>query len=129
MAGAVVDNSTVVNDRYRIVRGIGSGTMGTVYEVEHLGFGRRLAMKVLHSQANQVESLRRRFEREAYSAGRLDDPRIVDVTDVGQLPDGRPYIIMGLVDGKPLTQEMERGPMPVANAVKIAKGILEASRI
>ncbi|MEM7674645.1 MAG: serine/threonine-protein kinase [Myxococcota bacterium] len=125
MTGAVVDASTVVNDRYRIVRGIGSGTMGTVYEVEHLGFGRRLAMKVLHSQANQVESLRRRFEREAYSAGRLNDPRIVDVTDVGQLPDGRPYIIMGLVDGRPLTQEMERGPMSVSRAVQIARGILE----
>ena len=125
MTAAAVDATTVVDDRYRIVRGIGSGTMGAVYEVEHLGFGRRLAMKVLHSQANRVESLRRRFEREAYSAGRLDDPRIVEVTDVGELPDGRPYIIMGLVDGTSLAEEMNRGPMPVERAVRIARGILE----
>lgn len=122
---AVMDTATVVDDRYRVVRGIGAGTMGAVYEVEHLGFGRRLAMKVLHSQANRVESLRRRFEREAYSAGRLDDPRIVEVTDVGELPDGRPYIIMGLVAGTSLADEMNRGPIPVERAVQIAKGILE----
>ena len=126
MVGAVVDNATVVDDRYRVIRAIGSGTMGTVYEVEHIGFGRRLAMKVLHSQANRVESLRRRFEQEAYSAGRLDDPRIVDVTDVGVLADGRPYIIMALIDGVPLTAEMSLGPMPVPRSVAIARGILEA---
>ena len=125
MTGAVMDAATVVDDRYRVVRGLGAGTMGAVYEVEHLGFGRRLAMKVLHSKANQVETLRLRFEREAYSAGRLDDPRIVDVTDVGELPDGRPYIIMGLVEGVSLTDEMAKGPMPVARAVEIARGILE----
>ena len=120
-----MDASTVVDDRYRIVRGIGAGTMGAVYEVEHLGFGRRLAMKVLHAQATQVESLRLRFEREAYSVGRLDDPRIVEVTDVGELPDGRPYIIMGLVEGISLSTEMAKGPMPVQRAVKIARAILE----
>ena len=125
LTGAVADAPTVVDDRYRVVRGIGAGTMGAVYEVEHLGFGRRLAMKVLHSQANRIESLRRRFEREAYSAGRLDDPRIVDVTDVGELPDGRPYIIMGLVDGTPLSVEMAKGPMSVGRAVQISRGILE----
>ena len=126
MVGAVVDTATVVDDRYRVVRGIGAGTMGMVYEVEHIGFGRRLAMKVLHQQANRVESLRRRFEQEAYSAGRLDDPRIVDVTDVGQLPDGRPYIIMALIDGVPLSAEMSKGPMGVGRAVMIVRGILEA---
>ncbi len=125
MIGALVDAATVIDDRYRVIRGIGSGTMGSVYEVEHIGFGRRLAMKVLHSQANRVESLRRRFEREAYSAGRLDDARIVDVTDVGELPDGRPYIIMALVEGTSLADEMAKGPMPVPRAVRIARGILE----
>ena len=126
MIAALVDTATVIDDRYRVLRSIGSGTMGAVYEVEHIGFGRRLAMKVLHSQANRIESLRRRFEREAYSAGKLDDPRIVDVTDVGQLPDGRPYIIMALIEGTSLTEAMSNGPMSVPKAVGIARGILEA---
>ncbi|MGH7295440.1 MAG: serine/threonine-protein kinase, partial [Polyangiaceae bacterium] len=88
--------------RYRVVRFIGRGGMGAVYEVEHLHTGQHLAMKVLTAQhqATTVE----RFKREARAASRIQSDHVVRVTDADVAPelDGAPFLVMELLDGADL---------------------------
>jgi len=88
---------------YQIARQIGRGGMGIVYEVEHSVLGKRFAMKVLASAVlTRDRSSSRRFVREARAAARVRHPGIVDVTDFGALRDGRPYLVMELLNGRAL---------------------------
>ena len=82
----------------RIVRELGRGGMGIVYEAEQEGLGRRVAVKVLPSHARFDESCRRRFLREAKAIALLDHPNIVPIHAVAEA-DGVPYYVMGLVEG------------------------------
>src|SRR5262245_35873087 len=84
---------------YRIVRRVGSGGMGVVYEAVHTGLDKRVALKVLPRElaAARLE----RFLREARTAAALHHTNIVPVFDVGQV-DGVPYYAMQLIDGTPL---------------------------
>ncbi|MCA9660479.1 MAG: serine/threonine protein kinase, partial [Myxococcales bacterium] len=94
--------------RYRVVRRIGEGGMGRVYEVEDLELGRRCALKVLqpelHANAEAVE----RFLREAAWAAGLDHPNVVRVFDRGRLDDGAPYYTMELLQGHDLSELLAR---------------------
>lgn len=98
-------------DKFRIVRTLGSGGMGSVFEVEHVLTKHRRALKLLHrglmlTSANAVP----RFLREASAAGRIGNPHIVETFDAGQLPDGAPYIVMELLQGKTLSDLLESEP-------------------
>ena len=62
---------TIQQDRYRIKRAIGKGGMGAVYEAEHIGLGKRLAVKCLHEQFVRYEDVLERFKREALAAARI----------------------------------------------------------
>ncbi len=85
---------------YEVVHQIGRGGMGIVYEVEHTVLGKRFAMKVLASAVLARDpASSRRFVREARAAARVRHPGIVDVTDIGTLRDGRPYLVMELLSG------------------------------
>jgi eukaryotic-like serine/threonine-protein kinase len=86
---------------YRIVREIGRGGMGVVYEAEQVSLGRRVALKVLASHLLQDSTQVHRFEREARAAARLHHTNIVPVFGFGQ-QDGRHYYVMQLIDGQPL---------------------------
>ena len=88
---------------YRILREIGRGGMGVVYEAEQGSLGRRVALKVLppHALANPVQV--RRFEREARAAGRLHHTNIVPVFGVGREGDTH-YYVMQYIQGQPLSE-------------------------
>ena len=86
---------------YRIVREIGRGGMGRVYEAEQVSLGRRVALKILSSQALPDSSQVKRFEREARAAGRLHHTNIVPVFGFGH-DDNMHYYIMQLIDGNSL---------------------------
>jgi hypothetical protein len=83
---------------YRIVRLVGQGGMGTVYEAEQVSLGRRVALKVLPARLLASASYRARFEREARAAGRLHHTNIVPVYGVGE-HDGTPYYAMQFIEG------------------------------
>src|SRR5450755_477132 len=97
----------LVDNKYRIVRLIGEGGMGAVFEGENVRINRRVAIKVLHAAfAGNVEVMQR-FEREAQAAGRIGNDHILEVLDLGVLADGDRFIIMEFLDGEPLSSRIK----------------------
>ncbi len=92
---------------YRLVRKIGHGGMGVVYEARDRSIDRRVAIKILPFACAHDERRLQRFQREARAAGRLEHPHIVPVYAVGR-SDGVPYYVMKLIEGENLSQRMER---------------------
>ncbi len=83
---------------YRVIREIGRGGMGVVYEAEQVSLGRHVALKVLPDQALKDAQQKRRFEREARAAAKLHHTNIVPVFGVGE-HDGSPYYVMQYIQG------------------------------
>jgi serine/threonine-protein kinase len=105
---------SVVAGKLRIVRQLGAGGMGAVYEVEHEITRHRRALKLLHAQMADVPSVVERFLREASAAGRIGNPHIVETFDAGYLDTGEPYIVMELLQGKTLANLLEeKGPLDI----------------
>src|SRR5450631_3098647 len=84
---------------YRLRRKLGEGGFGAVYEAEHPVLARRAAVKVLHQVAGRDSEAVLRFISEAKAANQIRSRHIVDVFSFGQLPDGRHFFVMDLVDG------------------------------
>src|SRR6266540_1753049 len=89
----------VVDHRYRVLRKIGEGGMGTVYVGEHIEIGKEVAIKILHPAFSTEKELVERFRREARAASRIGHPNIIDVTDFGTTDDGCAYFVMEYLDG------------------------------
>ena len=108
--------------QYKVKEFLGEGGMGTVYEVEHVALARSYALKVLRARVvDRDENAAERFLREARTAARVRHPNIVDVFDFGHMPDGRPYFVMELLEGESLADRVERGALPPAEVVSIAR--------
>jgi serine/threonine-protein kinase len=114
-----------VAERYRLVRQIGRGGMGAVFEAVHVVTGRRLAVKMLHPGLGRIPEIARRFEREARAVSRLTHPNIVSVVDFGAMGDGTLYLVMELLGGRSLAKEAKQ-PLPAPRALAILRQVLEA---
>ncbi|WP_437306564.1 serine/threonine-protein kinase [Sorangium sp. So ce388] len=100
---------TVIAARYRIVRRLGAGAMGAVYEAVDLQTARRRALKVMHPHTVERDDLRERFKLEARVAGQVDSPALVDVLDAGvDDATGTPFLVMELLRGETLSQRLAR---------------------
>jgi eukaryotic-like serine/threonine-protein kinase len=97
----------LVDNKYRIVRMIGEGGMGAVFEGENVRINRRVAIKILHAAFTGNAEVMQRFEREAQAAGRIGNDHILEVLDLGVLPGGDRYIIMEFLDGEPLSSRIK----------------------
>ncbi|MCI0465144.1 MAG: serine/threonine-protein kinase, partial [Gemmataceae bacterium] len=99
--GLVADSSDVPEvPGYQVTEAVGQGGMGTVWRALHLALDRVLAVKVLRTEFGGLPSARRRFLEEAHIAGRLQHPGVVPIHELGELPDGRPFFAMKLVEGR-----------------------------
>ena len=99
----------VLSDSYEILRAIGEGGMGRVYEAVHRRLSnRRFAIKVLHHELARQPDVVSRFQREAEAASALRHPNVVEVFDVNRTPDGRPYLVAELLEGEELGLHLER---------------------
>src|SRR5271166_6478367 len=115
---------------FRILREIGHGGMGVVYEAEQVSLGRHVALKVLPQQALLTTGQKRRFEREAKAAARLHHTNIVPVFGVGE-HDGMPYYVMQFIQGLGLDEVLEELKKLQLGHVKtgtVAGGELRVSR-
>jgi serine/threonine-protein kinase len=126
---AVVGAGTVFAGTYEIKRLLGRGGMGAVWEATHARLpGKRVAIKVLHAEAAADQESLARFRREAEIASRLGHPNIVEVHDFNQLEDGTPYLVLEYLQGSPLDQRLAAGPLPVEQAIALARQIGSALR-
>lgn len=105
--------------RYRIVEIIGSGGMGTVYRGEHIIIERPVAVKVLLPECRRLPQVRERFYREARITTRIRHPNVLDVSDLGEIDDGRLFLVMELLHGQSLAHRLTGGPLPISQAVEI----------
>ncbi|WP_394821023.1 protein kinase domain-containing protein [Pendulispora albinea] len=106
--------------RYRIVRRLGSGAMGSVYEVVHLQTERPCALKIMHAHIVEREEMRERFKMEAKVAARVGSEYIVDVLDAGvDETSGIPFFVMERLRGEDLSRRLKRvGRLGPAEAVR-----------
>ena len=110
----------VLDEKYRLDERLGEGGMGTVYRATHLLIDRPVAVKVLNSRLVTDEAARERFRREARAAGRLQHSNAVAVTDFGETRDGLVYIVMELLEGRPLREVLaHESPLDPARAVSV----------
>ncbi|HEY2294503.1 MAG TPA: serine/threonine-protein kinase, partial [Thermoanaerobaculia bacterium] len=110
---------------YRLVREIGSGGMGVVYEAEDTRLRRRVAVKLLPPELSRDRGAKQRFLREGRAASALDDPNICTIHDVGE-HDGQLYIVMAYYEGETLKERLARGPLPVSEARQVAIEVARA---
>ncbi len=98
----------LIEGKYRIVRLLGEGGMGSVYEGENTRIHRRVAIKVLHAAVAAKSDVVQRFEREAQAAGRIGSEHIVEVLDLGNLPGGERYMVMEYLEGENLGDRIKK---------------------
>jgi serine/threonine-protein kinase len=116
----------VLMNKLRVERLLGEGGMGAVYEVEHLITKHRRALKVMHGKLAANAETIARFIREAGVAGTLRTPYVVETFDAGQLDDGSPYVLMELLEGRPLSGLFESpAPLSAGRLVGLICQVLE----
>jgi serine/threonine protein kinase len=118
---------------YRVLRLIGEGAVGRVFEVEHVKIGRRAAMKVLSPEHALRPMAVRRLFSEAQAVNRINHPHIVEITDVvdAERPGGASGVVMELLEGQSLAQMMiKEGPVPperfIPILIQVADGLAAA---
>ncbi|MBI4508926.1 MAG: protein kinase [Deltaproteobacteria bacterium] len=114
----------VIANRYRIVRFLGAGGFGSVYEAVDERLEKPVAVKLLGARRARAEGAIDRFRAEAMAASRLSHPYIVGVTDFDVLQDGRPYLVMEYAAGETLEQLLEHEHrLPIAVAARVANAV------
>ncbi len=115
----------VIQNKYKIVRMIGHGGMGAVYEGENMAIARRVAIKVLLKMAAGQQGVVERFEREAQAAGRIGNDHILEVLDMGTLDDGDYFMVMEYLDGENLQERIDRnGKLAPQEIAPLARQLL-----
>ncbi|HVH44047.1 MAG TPA: protein kinase [Labilithrix sp.] len=120
-----IEPGVIIDGKYRVLRRIGEGGMGTVYEGENIRIERRVAIKILHEHVASSPEFAQRFEREARASARIGSQHVCDVLDLGDLPNGERFIVMEFLDGESLEDRLERGTMTADQLAPIAFQILE----
>ena len=112
---------------YRLLRKLGEGGFGAVYEAEHPLLKRRAAVKVLHRVADKDSDAVLRFISEAQAVNQIRNKHIIDVFSFGQLADGRHFYVMDLLDGEPLDRWLKHtGRVELATALQLLTPIADA---
>lgn len=112
---------------YRVEALAARGGFATVYRARHLTLARTVAIKVLRRDLATSADTLRRFIGEAHAVNRIAHPNVVDIGDVGTLRDGRPYLVMEWLTGRPLESELAaRGPLTALEALAVMEDLLPA---
>ncbi len=114
----------VVGGRFRLVRELGAGGMGTVHEAEDLQTGAAVALKLMRPELSRDERAVERFRREGAALASIRSPAVVEIREVGELEDGSLYIAMELLHGETLGAKMEReGTLQPGQLLPIVRGV------
>ena len=110
---------------YKILDRLGGGGMGVVYKAQDLKLDRLVALKFLPPDLTRDPESKQRFVHEAKAASSLQHQNISVVHDIDESPDGQMFICMEYLPGETVKKKIERGPLPVDQAVGIAIGVAE----
>lgn len=122
-----VSAGTLIAGRYRVDRPLGAGTMGVVVAGWNLELDQPVAIKFLNPGVLGARDAQERFRREVRAAAKIRSEHVTRVLDVGNLDSGLPYMVMELLDGQNLEEELAaRGPLPVSEAVGYVLEAIEA---
>ncbi|MCA9704525.1 MAG: protein kinase, partial [Myxococcales bacterium] len=126
----LIPGRKIPGTRYEIRRWLGEGGMGVVYEVIHTDIERRSALKILRFDLSHQPQMAQVFRDEARAASRLGSPYIVEVYDFGELPDGRLFFAMELLEGQDLVPADEQASMEPSRLIgilrQVCKGLAKA---
>lgn len=117
----LTQGKVIPGTRYKIIRWLGEGGMGVVYEAEHVDIERRVALKILRFDLSQQAHMTKVFKDEAKAAGRLGSQYLVDLYDFGELSDGRLFFVMELLDGHDLVPPDEQYSMDPGTFIAILR--------
>ncbi len=109
---------SIIGQKYRVVRRLGEGGMGVVFEAVHQLTEKRVALKLLKPAFAERPELVQRLLREAQASARVRHPNVVDVFDVGTHDDTF-FLVMEYLEGEPLSQALRRGPMPLSQVLSL----------
>lgn len=121
-------SNLIIDGRYLLIRKVGMGGMASVYEALDSELEKRVAVKVLNPEWRSDEEQVGRFRQEARTAARVQHPHLVDVTNRGISREGIPYLVMELLAGKSLQDELQErsGPMPWRRVVELSVQLCSA---
>ncbi|MBZ5712555.1 serine/threonine protein kinase [Nannocystis pusilla] len=118
---------TLLLDRYCLLRKLGVGGMGTVYEAEHVTIKKRCAIKILNPEFAHRSELVERFLQEARAASMIGHENVVEITDFGATPTGSVFFVMEMLVGEDLSETIKRSaPLPWSRAATITMQICRA---
>ncbi|MEO8846562.1 MAG: serine/threonine-protein kinase [Kofleriaceae bacterium] len=118
----IIEGATI--GAYRVVRKLGEGGMGIVYEAEHALLGRRAAIKVLLPEFSANKEIVQRFFNEAKAVTQIADPGIVQIFDFGYHADGSAFIVMEVLDGEPMSTRLKRiGRFALVDCLRLTRQI------
>lgn len=112
----------IVGEKYQLVRRLGSGGMGVVYQARHCVMGNSVAIKFPNLDPARGGVARRRFLREARATASLQSEHIVRTLDFGEGADGSPFLVLELLRGESLAGVLQQGPLPLPRALHLFAG-------
>lgn len=114
---------------YRVIRTLGSGGMGVVYEAQHMQISRRVAIKLLHTDLLQQHDVAERFLNEARAVNEINHPGVIRIFDADKLEDGTLYLVMELLSGHTLSEYLlHKKTMPMSVMLDVAQQLAESLR-
>jgi serine/threonine-protein kinase len=113
-------STALIAGKYQLIKLIGRGGMGSVWEGRHTSLGTRVAIKFIEAEYANSQEARSRFDNEAKAAATIQSKHAIQIFDHGVTEDGKPYIVMELLTGEPLDKRIERlGRLPLQDVARI----------
>jgi serine/threonine-protein kinase len=120
-------STSLVAGKYQLLGIIGRGGMGSVWEGRHVSLGTRVAIKFIEKEYAESKEARARFDNEARAAATIQSKHAIQIFDHGVTEDGKPYIVMEMLEGDPLDKRLERlGRLPLQDVARILNQVCRA---
>ena len=110
---------------YKIIRELGAGGMGVVYEAVDTKLDRTVALKFLPSESTRDPEAKARFVHEAKAASAIDHPNVCNIYEIDETEDGHLFLAMACYEGETLKDRIARGPLPIDDALDITRQVAE----